>query len=66
MGGAKSMKLLPRLIKRPEEVQSQISADEWGEVARFQKVLDNEIKDKERYDYFEKQKKVKLTLDTQV
>jgi len=59
---------LPKIVQRSWEVTvddlpSQISVDEWGEVQKYGKILDQEIKQKERQDYLLKQKLVKQTLD---
>lgn len=40
--------------------------DEWGEVVKYAKVLDNEAKLKEKQDYLMKQRLVKQTLDQQI
>ena len=59
---------MPKIVQRSWEVTvddlpSQISVDEWGEVQKYGKILDQEIKQKERQDYLLKQKLVKQTLD---
>ena len=59
-------KLLPRLLRRDEQIEdipSEISGDEWGEVVKYQKVLDNEQKQREKAQLLSKQRQVKQTLD---
>jgi len=61
-------KLLPKIKhkKREEEIEdlpSQISTDEWGEVQKYGKILDLEAKQKEKQDFLLKQRLVKQTLD---
>jgi hypothetical protein len=41
------------------DIDSEISADEWGEVQRFNEVLDREARLKEKEDYIAKQRTVK-------
>lgn len=43
-----------------------MSVDEWGEVQKYSKVLDSEMRQKERSDFLNKQRLVKQTLDQQV
>jgi hypothetical protein len=60
-------KLLPTILARRQkdldELPSQISNDEWGEVQKYSKIIDAEIKSKEKCDYLNKQRLVKQTLD---
>ena len=55
-----------RIRDEPDKVPSEISSDEWGEVVRYQKVLDEEARAKEREDYIKKQQKVRQTLEEQI
>ncbi len=45
---------------------SQISQDEWGEVQKYSRILDQEQKLKEKQEFYLKQKQVKQTLDQQI
>ena len=49
-----------------EDLPSQISIDEWGEVARYNHHLDVEQRSAEKRKFLEKQKLVKQTLDQQL
>lgn len=49
-----------------EDLPSQMSVDEWGEVVKYSKVLDTEMRSKEKSDFLNKQRLVKQTLDQQV
>lgn len=40
--------------------------DEWGEVQKYSKILDQETKKKEKADYLRKQLQVKQTLEEQI
>lgn len=40
-----------------------MSVDEWGEVVKYSKVLDTEMRVKEKTDFLHKQRLVKQTLD---
>ena len=55
---AKSTKLLPKLMSRGlgqvEDIPSQISADEWGEVQKYGHLLNEDAKTIERQKFFEK------------
>lgn len=62
-------RILPKIISSREHIDdlpSQISRDEWGEVQKYSKILDQEQKQKEKQEYFHKQKQVKQTLDMQI
>lgn len=59
--------MLPKIISsrdvKIEDIPSQISQDEWGEVQKYARILDQEQKIKEKQEYLQKQRQVKLTLD---
>lgn len=59
--------MLPKIISsrdvKIEDIPSQISQDEWGEVQKYARILDQEQKFKEKQEYLQKQRQVKLTLD---
>ncbi len=65
-----NLKVLPKIISSREiaidDMPSQISQDEWGEVQKYSRILDQEQKLKEKQEFYLKQKQVKQTLDQQI
>lgn len=49
-----------------EDIPSDISADEWGEINRYGHILAREAQEKEKNDHRSKQMQVKQALDQQV
>ena len=48
------------------DIPSDLSADEWGEMQKYKNELDKEAELKEKYEYRKKQQNVKQQLDKQI